>query len=791
MPSKTRSTLRTLVRAFPPLKIALAINDFICWSIKKILEAIGKLFRYIFDVLYSIVKTAFRQLVDLLQFIPWFRRSDNYQRINEPKQHKEPIPYRNDLLRRSITYQGGIVLGAMLYVFVYFVLIKHHTYTTVAVALVIFLAYLIVLENSHNIRSIIMLCLPIMFTNRGRALVFCCMLTLLVSGPISNAQSNVKELHSSLTCCKQYLLIKSDKYVEKNIVQNMVRIEDLITKLVDNIKKIAAEIKSKIDLIIEMALAIEDHLARALQKLKEIVDICNNHTAELLQGCQKNFSRAYYNCRTSRMSFLIGAFCEILVPLKRVCDTLYVPDVLCSLPAAVVKFIDQTVGQRLKNLVKMIENELYVDIDIKHSYTFNGTKSKSFKQVASEISFDVEQKFWYIHFVSRVFRLVSLILVVWIITTATLYHMHFLSELNYDNMYLDDNLKKVEQYKAAEKKMDIEDQATVRSIISDEEVRSELDKRSASPNLIDLTFPGEDEQEDNKDVIKQIKNDRDKNKKQANHEDIDYFPVHKESKESSLFPLTKRHQREYLTPFSVWMNKVEISKVKVSGLVWTVIMIYIMFFVALDYILYKLIVIIYDILKEILFTSELPLVDIETKSGDQVTHYNRTHIDWLRKRRSQSIKSDGSRVGLFYRKMMDSIEGDIPDDITILDSLEGCLPKANRPPFKIYKTLIYLALFTFAAVIVEAYALRTRHWIASLYYPRRARQRAVWLYRKLRSEKAKYEDVDDNDYERKVKPDQDKSTGGGFLAKTLELGVRLLTDKAGGGGGRGGGRGKR
>lgn len=726
-----RSALRAFVRTFPPLKLALAINDFICYLLRLILGAVSYVFRYIFTIINSFVKRLFQQLVELLQLFPIFRPSSmkQYKRIKE-KEHKEAVPYRDDLLKRSITHYGSIILGTILYVFVYFVLVKHHTYTTISVAFILLLVYLIVLDNSHNIRSILMLCLPIMFTNRGRGLVFCSMLTILVVGPIRNTQINVKELHSSLNCCKQYLIIKTDKLIDKNVVQNIVRLEDIIITLVTNIKQLASEIRDKIDALINMAITVEQYMMNAIEELKKIVNICNLHTKDVHTNCYKTFSMAYMDCKL-KLGFLFGGFCELVLPLRHFCKTIELPSFFCSLPAAVVDFIDQTVGERLRHYALIIENELYVDIDIEYRYYFNGTKSKPYKRIISEISFDVERKFWYVHVIARVFNLISLILVIWIISTATLYHMHYLSDLKYDNIYLDQYLNDIEK----KRKSKI--------------VRKHLAQEKSS--------------DDNDETFVSVRED------------------------SFLFPLIEAHQRHYSRPFSFWMNKVEVQKVYTSGFVWLVITGYIIFFVLLDYILYSLINIIDTILKEILFTSDLPLVDIESKSGDKIVRYNRTYLNTLRKTNklnkqfvnSESAKevlsSDrNSSINTFYRRLMDSIEHNIPDDIAILDSLEQCLPRPNKPNYKDYETLLYLAILTLGAVILEAYALRTRHCIANLYYPRRAKQRAVWLYRKLLAEKPKYQyDTDVAKIGR-----QQEDTNHGVGGRTLELGLKLIADRA-------------
>lgn len=764
-PNKTRTLLRALVKAFPPLRVALAINDCICFIFNWLVESIGSVIRHLFSIVLVLVKSIFSHLLEWIYLIPYFRPKNGayYQRITIGP-HKEPLPYRNKFLKRSLTYQGSLLLGILLYVFVYFVLIKHHNYITLSVAFVALLAYLMVLENSHNIRSIVMLCLPIMFTNRGRALVFCSMLSILVTGPVKNTQFNVKELHSSLTCCKQYLIIKTDKYVDQNLVQGLARVEGTIRNFVGNIKELAKELRDKFDAIIQAALSFEAFLVESYKRLKDIVNICNNHTDQIFEGCKHGMGQAYYSCRTVYFIYM-GNICDIILPTKAACESIQFPKHLCKLPKTIVNLLDKAIGKRLKQLVQMLKNEFYVDIDVTHSFSYNGTKSKSYRQVSQEIQFDVERKFWYVHFISRVFNLVSLILVVWILTTATLYHMHYLNELKYDNMYIDRYLFEIEERRKSRGKRRLvagsksqgrasglvkrnepyENIPTVRSLISiEDEDRSDLIDLASKPTSenevapIDR-IPGTVDEK----LVKDDQEDPDEEEDDAEHL---IKPV---TGNQLLFPMSKVHLSKYLKPFSVLMNQVEMHKMYIAGFVWIIITGYILFFVALDYLLYILINFINSILREILFKSDLPLVDIESKSGHRIVSYNRTYLAQLRNlkaaqtRQNFNATTNNSTLGNLYRKLMDSLEGSIPDDIAILDSLQECLPRAREPAYENYEILLYLAIFTFAAVVLEAYALRTRHCIANLYYPGRARKRAVWLYRKLLAEKPKYEEVNE------------------------------------------------
>lgn len=682
-----------LIIAFPPLKIFFLVLDVVCFIFQQVGRCIGRLLKLIYRIIETFIKGLCKSL-EILGFAPPIK----YQRLKEegktkPGQEsdrKEPLPYEDDFWRRFLTHTGGLLLGLVLYVFVYIVLIKHHTVITVSVAFLLMLPYMLVLENSHAIRAIVMLSLPIMFTNRGRALVFCCMLAIMVSGPLKNSQVNISELHKSLNCSKQYLIVKTDKYVEENVVKKLMRAEQIIEMLANDIKQFAKEVKQRVQVIIQLALTVDKYIREAIEELKKIVNICNSHSPEYIANCERATTRIYWECKRN-YGHLFGMFCELArFSGREYCQKINWPASFCEISRKVIVYMASEVGKRLKAAAQAIEDMLYVDVDTKHVYYYNGTKSKSFKKVISEIKFDVEQKFWYIHLVARLFNLITLILVIWITLTATLYHMHYMEHVSFDNMYIDKRL------------VTLDDRRKQRIV--------ERKEKLAPSNKL------------------------------ARRSTIS------ESSYTTIFPLTKKHEHQYLKPFGIWMNEMERHKLLIAGLVWMIIINYITFFVALDFGLYHLIELINQILNDILFKSDLPLIDVSSGSGTEIVHYNRTYLSQLREKnrsaRLQRLAGSGNStkgVGGMYRRFMDSVEKNIPDDVMILDSLQECLPRSSHPNFKNYKKLAYLAALTFGGVILEAYALRLRHWIANLFYPKRANKRTLWLYRKILTEKPKYE----------------------------------------------------
>lgn len=710
------------MNAFPPLKLALQVNDLICSLFQKLVNIICLVLRYIFLQIYRLLEFSCAKLFKLTKKIPFCWRSEEveYVKLSHSKRvHNEPIPYRDKLFKRFLTYHVGLLLGLALYLFCYYILIKHHTYLTITVGLLLLLAYMVILENSHTIRSILMLCLPVMFTNRGRALIFCCMLTMMIAGPIKNTQFNIGELHVSLHCCKQYLLVKSDKLIEENVVKNLAQVERVVFKLIDNIRDFANELKERFKVIIQLAISVERYIMIAIEKLKEIVNVCNSHTSEVHQNCVKTFRDAYNDCKSK-----LGAadfLCGIVSPLEGMCTVVQLPGTLCKVPEAIMQIIDRTIGERLRQYIQIIENEFYFEVHINHTYSYQETKTKNYNQVFQEIGSDVKQKFWYIRIVSRLFNLVTLILVCWILITATLYHMHYLTEINYDNMYIDEYLQKIDSIRQDRLLKPRNANVAIDLELNDADSESSAIDYSVNDDEIDTTQVDENNNRAGSDVTGML-----------------------------LFPLSPAHELQYLKPSSARMNKFEKSKFCVATFVWSAIVGYICFFMLLDFALFNILKVVDDVLKDVLFNSDLPLVDVSSKYADgHEVRYNRTYLANLRLQAKQKIKmrselgnhtSTGSHLNDMYRKLMDAIEESVPDDVQILESLEQCLPSASKPNYKLYNNIAILALVTFGAVILEAYILRTRHCIANLYYPRRAKKRAIWLYRKMLAEKSKFDE---------------------------------------------------
>lgn len=687
-----RYLAEALVRQYPPLALALDINNCICGIFRNCIKLITYPLRQICRLSCNYCKKFANQFCTSIS--PKNGRYELLKPVINPVAAQGAIPYRDDTVKQYMTYYGGLILGFLLYLFVYYVLIKHHSYITIGIALILLIIYMVILENSHNVRSIIMLSLPIMFTNRGRALIYCFMISLTLIGPIQNTHMNVDVLHSSMLCCRQYSTIKVDKSIEQNVMGNVMDMENVINKIVALIKDFAESLREEFKYLIELAMTVDRYIRESIEHLKDILAVCNGNSS-LIRNCLSDFDSKYKECLRKESKSGSTAFCEQIKSAQEFCQKHISQPLLCQIPRSIMKFLDETIGSRLEKLMERLEHEFYFDIDIKHNYTYKNVKSKQFKQIAREIKLDIRTKFWYLIYLNRFFNLLTLILVCYILLVASLYHMHYLTDLKYDNMYLDYWLKRLDE------------------------------RRKRSIN--DKSFADYDNDNLNAKLL---------------------FPIGKLQQQAYLEPFSLRMnhgERQKLRLSSIiWFL--------IFGFCLFFMIMDNSLYTLIDISSEQINKILFD--EDLpLFNVQTSVID-ESNMLPVTTKLNRTYLRKLRNEKLESFRqhyernsfdksgdflSEKQRLTSKYRAFIGKIEQTIPDEIAILDSIKSCLPKAYKPNEEIYKNILILGIITLLIVFCETYAMRTRHCIANLYFPNQARRRAIWLYKKMLDEKVKFE----------------------------------------------------
>lgn len=73
---------------------------------------------------------------------------------------------------------------------------------------------------------------------------------------------------------------------------------------------------------------------------------------------------------------------------------------------------------------------------------------------------------------------------------------------------------------------------------------------------------------------------------------------------------------------------------------------------------------------------------------------------------------------------------------SMIDS-NPCLPLPIEPDYSQYFQILGLCLLAWVILVSEPYVLRTRHRIMAYFYPKRATERAMFLYKKINETRSK------------------------------------------------------
>ena len=184
-----------------------------------------------------------------------------------------------------------------------------------------------------------------------------------------------------------------------------------------------------------------------------------------------------------------------------------------------------------------------------------------------------------------------------------------------------------------------------------------------------------------------------------NKEVTQYDRIRALKDEETVFPLTYYDRRRYIYPIDLKMTKTELRKL-INGLVqYTMALIQCVIVVFIDYLLYFSMKSIKDMMEMM------------------------KHIPFL-----INVEPEIEKKGFFKGIKNDVTEAIVNMKTFFKAKIDDCKPQPNQPDYDINQRILIFMLLAFITIWTDAYGLRTRHWICSLYYPERIKPRAIWLY---------------------------------------------------------------
>ncbi|KAK6622114.1 hypothetical protein RUM44_001921 [Polyplax serrata] len=566
---------------------------------------------------------------------------------------------QNFILKSILGFLGGILLTYICFMFFVFSLnftLKRATYICIGLGVILSLG----LAFSVKIRCTVFLCIPQLFSKRGRQALLAYAFILALSGPAKNTLHNVEVMSESLACGQEQIKEAENellKCVQRPNAAAKKSLEKLLEKLnnaVKNFRKFILQFYRTCFDVCEYILTHKSPLA--VKKIWSIhlisVDkwsysialLCNNEMGEPKQRCHNLLDETKENCESSDSLLFWKLLCSIS-PRKRdlICGSS--TGRLCHPAEYPQEFSIDYLQRQLENFKRRALNILYVKVHVRQTYmqsNRSNTLHEEYQGMATEIRQKTDQFLQYFDFMSVIFGIFILVLFVKVI----IYRHKFLTEDHYDNRFI-------------------------------------------TPDFVDI---------DN---------------------------TRAEFQMETILPLKPRERSQYIKVTSIRL--VPCEKVRLLSSI-----------IFLIFATFKIVI-------HMLTDSSLYWILSSVRRNERLLY-----MSSLKEQQPEvvvRINGKGIVAAIFQ-----NISYAVKKQFTLpkLDPTP-CLPDPVPPDWNRYYQILALVLICWLLAMFEPYGLRLRHTVMVTYHPDRARERAIWLYNRIISNRNSYVKVARREMRRKYK----------------------------------------
>ncbi|XP_063366988.1 protein sneaky [Cydia amplana] len=371
-------------------------------------------------------------------------------------------------LRACVAFAGGFLLGQLYYNFMLRDLMSYDVGRVVSVVLSVTLGLLNV--AAIQIRCISLLTIPMYLGKDGRRVLKGLILTYVVAGPIMNMSLNAREVVRVFACSNELAHNLSgvrDALIARPLRQTVEGMEDEIKQAADTLnyfQDVTAPIETEIELTTELHQSAEltrtaddlirgnrsghierkyqilpkDHRTEVYQKeyLKKTEYRCNNVLSAAVLRSQDQMSQTWQACADKLPWHVAAVFCAPMMerPALSKCSSQISSGLgvgyaaLKEAKAELMKGPDEiVVSYQDPN-----ENDAYADV-------------QAAKETGDRVKQAFEEKFSVIQNALTVVNVCQAILFLRIAVAAQAYHDLFLTNIDFDNLYITDLFRKIER----------------------------------------------------------------------------------------------------------------------------------------------------------------------------------------------------------------------------------------------------------------------------------------------------------------------------------------------------------
>ncbi|XP_074079446.1 DC-STAMP domain-containing protein 2 isoform X6 [Macrotis lagotis] len=313
---------------------------------------------------------------------------------------------------------------------------------------------------SLSVRITVLLMLPRTFSREGRTLLLMAAFGLVMQGPCANIIRNFSRASDSVACGAELALNQSAEMLQ--------RARQPLISALKKIKAIAVKAKEVADRIRKFFRSIMDgvkHVGResvivvwVLCKREKmyVEDSVNPSIYSFIQSsihlsiypsiymssspygkCTRIFEDAKDRCMKTVPQFY--HLCYILMPFKLLlCGLASVVELFCVIPQYIQPFLRKTIGTPVIQLINHVRSEFEFNITASHHFKVNLNSSRSLAQLAFDLREAVNLKLLPVRETLVLLGNITPILLIFLYLQALFYRYYYLTQDNYDNIYITD-----------------------------------------------------------------------------------------------------------------------------------------------------------------------------------------------------------------------------------------------------------------------------------------------------------------------------------------------------------------
>ena len=287
---------------------------------------------------------------------------------------------------------------------------------------------------STEVRCSMVLMVPSLLTKRGRGFMLTFVTSLVIEGPLDTIEQNIQEIVKSLTCMYEHIKTLTERYrhqfltLMKQMRVLLQQVEDMTNQHKNTIENMMIKAtKDQQEQVKEAKADIEMQINKVKDAISEISDVLNA-PADLATGLCIGASKIAEGVANFFVNIgnIFGGLQSCIVP-----DIVGIPDV--NVPDIGI--------DKLKNILKILKPDLDI-INFDYDSLVAQIESSSIADIRKQLKAIFKQALNFGKVICTWCSKIFYFTIIFVVHDAIEYQRKHFADDGYDNMLIDDNLKK-------------------------------------------------------------------------------------------------------------------------------------------------------------------------------------------------------------------------------------------------------------------------------------------------------------------------------------------------------------